>query len=145
MQIVEKFMAGNVRDILDDRLADHVDEEFLGDWLSLASSCTAFEGDDRPRIEEVGQRLWEIWKRHRRGIGEPYEYERSWEEFVEEEGIPRGVKSIDGSIGNEEFPAKGRATEHQDWPDVESQQFPSTQHENYCPSPIHSDITLSPR
>ncbi|KAE8816258.1 disease resistance protein TAO1-like [Hordeum vulgare] len=138
---LERFKAGHVSEILDDRLVEHVDEEFLGDWLGLASWCTRFEVDDRPRIEEVGERLWEIWKDHRNRIGEPYEYERSWEEFVEVEGIPRGVDSVDNSSGYAEFPAEGRVRMHQDWPDVSSQQFQTIQYDD---SPIGSDITLSP-
>lgn len=134
--IVKKFKAGYVRDILDDHLVHHVDDEFLGDWLSLVSSCTALEGNDRPRIEEVGERLWDIWKGHRKRIGEPYKYEKSWAEFANEEGIPRVVESIDGSSGNEESPAKGRAAMHQDWPDVSNQQFESTQDDNYYASPL---------
>ncbi|KAK1630241.1 hypothetical protein QYE76_004556 [Lolium multiflorum] len=143
--VVEKFKAGHVREILDDHLVDHVDEEFLGDWLSLAYSCTAFNGNDRPRIEEVGERLWDIWKGHRKRIGEPYEYERSWAEFLKEEGIPRDVESIDGSSGNEEFHAEGRTTKHQDWPASSSKQFQSTQDEIYNTSPTHSDTELFPR
>lgn len=138
---LERFKAGHSSEILDDRLADHVDEEFLGGWLSLASWCTSFEVDDRPRIEEVGERLWEIWKGHRNRTGEPYEYERSWEEFVEVEGIPRGVDSRDKSSGYGEFPAEGRVTKHHYSPDVSSPQLQMTQ---YDASPIGSDITLSP-
>lgn len=141
MQALERFKAGHSSEILDDRLADHVDEEFLGGWLSLASWCTSFEVDDRPRIEEVGERLWEIWKGHRNRTGEPYEYERSWEEFVEVEGIPRGVDSRDKSSGYGEFPAEGRVTKHHYSPDVSSPQLQMTQ---YDASPIGSDITLSP-
>uniref|UniRef100_A0ACD5XX96 Uncharacterized protein n=1 Tax=Avena sativa TaxID=4498 RepID=A0ACD5XX96_AVESA len=136
--IVEKLKAGYVREILDDRLADQVDEEFLVDWLSLASSCTALEGYDRPRIEEVGERLWEIWKGHRKRIGEPYKYERSWEEFAEGGGIPRAVESIDGRSEYAEFHDEGMVTKHQDLPDASNQQFESIQDDNY------SDVTLSP-
>ncbi|KAF7072203.1 hypothetical protein CFC21_077360 [Triticum aestivum] len=138
---LERFKAGHVSEILDDRLADHVDEEFLGDWLGLASWCTSFEVDDRPRIEEVGERLWEIWKDHRNRIGQPYEYERSWEEFVKVEWIPSGVDSRDKSSGHAEFPEEGKMTKHQYSPDVSSPQLQMTQ---YDASPIGSDITLSP-
>ncbi|CAM0950997.1 unnamed protein product [Alopecurus aequalis] len=142
--VFEKFKAGHAREILDVCLADPVDEEFLGDWLSLASSCTASEGEDRPRIEEVGERLWEIWKRHRKRIGEPYMYERSWAEFAKEEGIPRAVESIEENSGYAEFPAERMVTNHKDWPDVSNQQVESTQDDNDYASPIRSDITLSP-
>ena len=74
---------------MDYRLKDDVDQKVLRDWLSLALRCAASSGDDRPSIEEVGERLWKIWKDHRMHIGEPFEYERSWAEFVEEEGILR--------------------------------------------------------
>ncbi|KAM3256961.1 hypothetical protein ACQJBY_049384 [Aegilops geniculata] len=140
---LEKFKAGPVSEILDDFLADHVYKEFIGDWLGLASWCTSFEVDDRPRIEEAGERLWEIWKDHRNRRGEPYEYKRSWEEFVEVEGIPRarGVDSRDKSSGYAEFSAEGKVTKHQYSPDVSSPQLQMTE---YYASPIGSDITLSP-
>lgn len=112
---------------MDHRLEDHVDEKVIGDWLSLASQCAALRGDDRPNIEEVGERLWEIWKYHRKSIGEQYEYERSWSEFVENEGILRGDKSMHEGCWRTEFPTEGRASQHLEWPDVSNQQFGLTQ------------------
>lgn len=141
---LEKLKAGHIREILDERLTDHVDEEFLGSWLRLASWCTACKGDDRPRIEEVGEQLWKIWKDHRKHIGEPYKYEGSWSEFVKEEGIPRGVESMEEDGRYAEFPAEGRVTKHQGWYDVSNQQDESIQDSNYHASPAYSDVALSP-
>uniref|UniRef100_A0ACD5YG34 Uncharacterized protein n=1 Tax=Avena sativa TaxID=4498 RepID=A0ACD5YG34_AVESA len=147
-RILKKSKGGHIRELLDDRLVDHVDENILRDWLRLASSCTAFKEEDRPRIEEVGEELWKIWKRHRKRIGEPYTYERSWAEFVKEQGIPMGkavdVESIDESSGYAERPAQGMVAKHLDLRDVSNQQFESTQDDICYASPIHSDITLSP-
>ncbi|CAN6204188.1 unnamed protein product [Urochloa humidicola] len=91
---LEKFYDDLMNEILDYRMEDRVAGEVLRDWLSLALSCVASCGNDRPSIEVAGERLWKIWKDHRRNIGEQHEYEGSWEEFVEQEGILRHQKSV---------------------------------------------------
>ncbi|TVU00852.1 hypothetical protein EJB05_53700, partial [Eragrostis curvula] len=90
---LEKFYDDLVNEILDYRLEDRVDGKVLRDWLSLALSCVASSGDDRPSIEVVGERLWKIWKDHRLCIGAQFEYEGSWAEFVEKEGFLSHHKS----------------------------------------------------
>ncbi|XP_022680125.1 probable leucine-rich repeat receptor-like protein kinase At1g35710 isoform X2 [Setaria italica] len=91
---LEKFYDDLMNEILDYRMEDRVAGEVLRDWLSLALSCVASRGNDRPSIEVVGERLWKIWKDHRRNIGEQHEYEGSWDEFVKQEGILRHEKSV---------------------------------------------------
>ncbi|CAL5088828.1 unnamed protein product [Urochloa decumbens] len=91
---LEKFYDDLMNEILDYRMEDRVAGEVLRDWLSLALSCVASCGNDRPSIEVAGERLWKIWKDHRRNIGEQHEYKGSWEEFVEQEGILRHQKSV---------------------------------------------------
>jgi len=93
-QALEKFYDDLMNEILDYRMEDHVDGDVLRDWLSLALSCVVSRGIDRPSIEVVGERLWKIWQDHRRNIGEQHEYEGSWAEFVEQEGILRHQKSV---------------------------------------------------
>lgn len=93
-QALEKFYDDLMNEILDYRMEDRVDGDVLRDWLSLALSCVASRGIDRPSIEVVGERLWKIWEDHRRNIGEQHKYEGSWAEFVEQEGILRHQKSV---------------------------------------------------
>lgn len=92
-QALEKFYDDLMNEILDNRLEDCVSGEVIRDWLSLALSCVASSSDDRPSIEVVGERLWEIWKNHRVHIGAQFEYEGSWAEFAEKEGFLRHHKS----------------------------------------------------
>ncbi|KAJ1256304.1 hypothetical protein BS78_K051400 [Paspalum vaginatum] len=90
---LEKFYDDLMNEILDYRMEDRVDGKVLRDCLSLALSCVASCGNDRPSIQVVGEGLWKIWKDHRRNIGEQHDYEGCWEEFVEQEGILRYQKS----------------------------------------------------
>ncbi|TVU09192.1 hypothetical protein EJB05_42640, partial [Eragrostis curvula] len=102
----EKFNQGQVNEILDYRLKDDVDEKVLKDWVILALRCAASRSDGRPSIEEVGARLWEIWKDHIMHTGEPLEYERSWIDFVKEEGIVVPDSMCEGSLDTK-FPTEG--------------------------------------
>lgn len=141
-QALEKFNQDDVNEILDCRLKGKVDEKVLKDWLSLALSCASYRSSDRPNIEEAGGRLWKIWKDHRSYIGEPYEYQRSWAEFVKMGGISMADESMcEGSLGME-FPTEGRTREGQGLPEWTEEAY--TVH---CPSRPGSpdSMTLSPR
>ncbi|XP_062193305.1 probable disease resistance protein RF9 [Phragmites australis] len=150
---LEKFNQGQVKEILDYRLKDDVDQKVLRDWLSLALRCAAPSGNDRPSIEEVGEKLWKIWKDHRLRIGKPFEYERSWAEFIKEEGILMPEESMcEGSLDTE-FPTEGWTTKHQGLPEcTSSQQIGFTQEAYTSPGDKHwrspsasFDIIVSPR
>ncbi|KAK1291493.1 Calmodulin-binding receptor-like cytoplasmic kinase 3 [Acorus calamus] len=58
------FNNGNVRDILDPRLEEAVDTKVLSRLLDLAFQCAAPTLSDRPVMQEVGARLWEIRKEY---------------------------------------------------------------------------------
>nr|CAB3488978.1 unnamed protein product [Digitaria exilis] len=64
----KKFNEGNMREILDPLLEDHVDDEVLEKLLSLAFQCAAPTRDDRPTMKEVGEQLWEIRKEYGKSI-----------------------------------------------------------------------------
>lgn len=106
-----------MNEILDYRLKGEVDEKVLRDLVSLALSCASYSSNDRPNIEEAGGRLWKIWKDHRSYIGEPYEYQRSWAEFVKMGGIPMADESMCQGSSDMEFPTKGRTMEGQGLPE----------------------------
>ncbi|KAK1269025.1 Calmodulin-binding receptor-like cytoplasmic kinase 3 [Acorus gramineus] len=58
------FNNGNVGDILDPRLEEAVDTKVLSRLLDLAFQCAAPTRSDRPVMQEVGARLWEIRKEY---------------------------------------------------------------------------------
>ncbi|KAK1317860.1 Calmodulin-binding receptor-like cytoplasmic kinase 3 [Acorus calamus] len=60
----ETFNNGNVGDILDPRLEEAVDTKVLSRLLDLAFQCAAPTRPDRPVMQEVGARLWEIRKEY---------------------------------------------------------------------------------
>lgn len=135
-QALEKFYDDLMNEVLDYRMEDRVAGEVLRDWLSLALSCVAPRGDDRPSIEVAGERLWKIWKDHRRNTGKKHEYQGSWEEFVEQEGILRHQKSVPKRI------LAPSATE-EEWSGY-IKQIELVQ-EGYSRSGSFDDITVSPR
>ncbi|XP_035816564.1 uncharacterized protein [Zea mays] len=91
---LEKFYDDLMNEILDYRMEDRVDGDVVRDLLSLALSCVVSRGADRPSIVVVGERLWKIWQDHRRNVGEQHEYQGSWAEFIEQEGILRHHKCV---------------------------------------------------
>ncbi|KAL6854590.1 hypothetical protein ACP4OV_019152 [Aristida adscensionis] len=64
----KKFNEGNMREILDPLLEDHVDDEVLEKLLSLAFQCAAPTREDRPTMKEVGEQLWEIRKEYGKSV-----------------------------------------------------------------------------
>ncbi|XP_008788816.1 calmodulin-binding receptor-like cytoplasmic kinase 3 [Phoenix dactylifera] len=58
----KKYNEGNLRDILDPLMEEVIDEQVLGNILSLAFECVAPTRADRPDMKEVGEQLWEIRK-----------------------------------------------------------------------------------
>ncbi|XP_062193453.1 calmodulin-binding receptor-like cytoplasmic kinase 3 [Phragmites australis] len=64
----KKFNEGNIREILDPLLEDHVDDEVLEKILSLAFQCAAPTREDRPTMKEVGEQLWEIRKEYGKSV-----------------------------------------------------------------------------
>jgi len=133
---LEKFYDDLMNEVLDYRMEDRVAGEVLRDWLSLALSCVAPRGNDRPSIEVVGERLWKIWKDHRRNIGETHEYQGSWEEFVEQEGILRHQKSAPKRIW-------GPSAAEEEWSGY-IKQIELVQ-QGYSRSASFDDMTVSPR
>lgn len=85
MQTFRKFNEGNMREILDPLLEDHVDDEVLEKLLSLAFQCAAPTRDDRPTMKEVGEQLWEIRKEYGKSIRKVW---RSWTTLPVFEAFP---------------------------------------------------------
>ncbi|KAG8060862.1 hypothetical protein GUJ93_ZPchr0002g23575 [Zizania palustris] len=64
----KRFNEGNMREILDPLLEDHVDDDILEKLLSLAFQCAAPTREDRPTMKEVGEQLWEIRKEYGKSV-----------------------------------------------------------------------------
>lgn len=68
LQAFKKFDEGNIREVVDPRLQEDVNIEFVTKMLSLAFNCAAPTRVKRPVMKEVVEQLWEIRKEFGRSL-----------------------------------------------------------------------------
>lgn len=64
VQAFNKYNQGRIREILDPKLQEVVNEEVLKKIFGLAFQCAAPTRHDRPAMKEVVEQLWEIRKEY---------------------------------------------------------------------------------
>lgn len=67
-QAFKKFDEGNIREVLDPRLQEDVNLDFVTKMLNLAFNCAAPTRVKRPVMKEVVEQLWEIRKEFGRSL-----------------------------------------------------------------------------